>query len=120
MTLPNWSSAVMVTVSVPPAVRLDGELPTTNWLAAPALTVTMLLVPLIDTIAEISDKGPLLTPPVISGRTIDGPGQIVLGETDEDLGAGDAVAGVVVGLGFGGIQAADIFQLDHLTPLSRS
>jgi ABC-type lipoprotein release transport system permease subunit len=35
---------------------------------------------LIDTIAETSDKGPLLTPPVISGRTIDGPGQIVLGE----------------------------------------
>jgi hypothetical protein len=34
----------------------------------------------IDTIAEASDKGPLLTPPVISGRAVDGPGQMVLGE----------------------------------------
>lgn len=35
----------------------------------------------IDTIAEVSDKGPLLTPPVISGHAVDGPDQIVLGET---------------------------------------
>ena len=35
----------------------------------------------IDTIAEVSDRGPLLTPPVISGHAVDGPAQIVLGET---------------------------------------
>ncbi|MGD0984543.1 MAG: FtsX-like permease family protein [Acidimicrobiales bacterium] len=35
----------------------------------------------IDTIAEVSDKGPLLTPPVVSGHAVDGPDQIVLGET---------------------------------------
>jgi hypothetical protein len=35
----------------------------------------------IDTIAETSEKGPLLTPPVISGHAVDGRFQIVLGES---------------------------------------
>jgi ABC-type lipoprotein release transport system permease subunit len=35
----------------------------------------------IDTIAEESEKGPLLTPPVISGHAVAGPFQIVLGES---------------------------------------
>ncbi len=32
-------------------------------------------------IADVSEKGPLLTPPVISGHAVDGPDQIVFGET---------------------------------------
>jgi hypothetical protein len=52
-----------------------------------------------DTIAEVSDKGPLLTPPVISGRAVDGPGQIVLGEktlSEVDARVGDEI-GVTIG-----------------------
>ena len=51
-TLPKASSAVSVTTSEPPAASVLGPLPTTNWLAAAALTVTMLLVPLIDSVVE--------------------------------------------------------------------
>ncbi len=35
----------------------------------------------IDTIAEVSEKGPLLTPPVVNGHAVAGPDQIVLGES---------------------------------------